>query len=95
MESWQQMPELPTSEELMARTGADIRSFAHDVDHPLEDKERYLETQYRLLRYEGVELLRSSISEFRKDPHMSETDETAIYTKVSELHFVWSLWSLS
>jgi helicase required for RNAi-mediated heterochromatin assembly 1 len=65
----------------MALMPAPIDDLKHIVDRPLQDKEAYLETQYRLLRFEGVELLRRSIQEFRMEPMMGETEDTAIYTK--------------
>jgi len=81
MEEWHKMPELPTPQELMGKA-ATMWNIEHIVDKPLESKEDYLETQYRLLRFEGVELLRRSIQSFRLKPNMVETEDTAIYTKV-------------
>ena len=62
----------------------------NEVETPPESKARYLESQYRLLRYEGTELLRRTVQEFRKDPDMEESKNTAIYTNVSALFWSFS-----
>ena len=63
----------------------------NEVVAPLRNKNQYLEVQYRLLRYEGTELLRRAVQEFRQNPRMMESSNTAIYRKVSPA----SLWNLS
>lgn len=76
-------PELPRKEEIMAR---EPPSLPHNkVDAPPESKAQYLESQYRLLRYEATELLRRAVQEFREDPDMEESKNTAIYTNVSSI----------
>lgn len=79
--AWLAEPELPRAEEIMAR---EPQALPHnEVEAPPESKARYLESQYRLLRYEGTELLRRAVQEFREDPDMEESRSTAIYTNVS------------
>lgn len=78
--AWLAEPELPRKEEVMAR---EPQSLPHnEVEAPPGSKARYLESQYRLLRYEGVEHLRRAVQEFHEDPDMEESKITAIYTNV-------------
>lgn len=77
---WQLMPELPTSEEILA--DAPPKLDGNDVTIAPGSKAKYLETQYRLLRYEGTELLRRAVNEFQRNPNMMESGSFCIYTQV-------------
>ncbi|KAG8160778.1 hypothetical protein KVR01_009042 [Diaporthe batatas] len=79
---WQQLPEFPTSTEVMnpAATTNDLPSFP--VDAPFESKACYLEALYKILRFEAVEGLRFSINEFKSSPSMGDDENTCVYTKV-------------
>ena len=80
---WRKEPEMPRAGEIMASKPP---ALPHDEVETLSgNKNLYLEVQYRLLRYEGTELLRRSVQEFRENPRMAETENTAIYTDVSAL----------
>lgn len=79
---WRQLPEFPTSAELMnSATTNDLPTFP--VDRPFDSKGRYLEALYKILRFEAVEGLRFSVNEFRSAPSMNDDDNTCVYTKVS------------
>ncbi|POS74311.1 suppressor of ascus dominance-3 [Diaporthe helianthi] len=80
--TWQQLPEFPTSAEVMnpAATTNDLPAFP--VDAPFESKASYLESLYKILRFEAVEGLRFSINEFKSSPTMGDDENTCIYTKV-------------
>ncbi|SPO07287.1 uncharacterized protein DNG_09981 [Cephalotrichum gorgonifer] len=78
--NWHEEPEMPRAEEIIA-TQASVLPH-HEVQKPPRNKNRYLEAQYRLLRHEGTELLRRSVQEFRQDPGMAESSDTAVYTNV-------------
>lgn len=79
--NWREAPEMPQKHEILAR---DPPHLPHnDVTAPSRNKSRYLEIQYHLLRYEGTEFLRRAVQEFRENPKMMESSNTAIYTNVS------------
>lgn len=44
-------------------------------------KDAYLEAQYRILRYEGIEPLWKAVQEYKAAPEMVESNETLIYTE--------------
>ncbi|KAH7358706.1 P-loop containing nucleoside triphosphate hydrolase protein, partial [Plectosphaerella cucumerina] len=77
---WTTAPNLPTTDEVLHQTLA--RPLQNLVDSKYLDKDRYLEVQYRLLRYEGVEPLLRAVDKFRANPLMREDPETCIYDKV-------------
>lgn len=79
--NWREAPEMPHKNEILANDPPPLPR--NDVMAPPRNKDRYLEVQYRLLRYEGTELLRRAVQEFREDPKMMESSNTAIYTNVS------------
>lgn len=80
LKSWQRSPEIPTAEEL-TRMDPPPLPGAVPAGQPIS-KDEYLETQYRLQRYEGTELLRRAVTQFRDHPEMLETSETYIYSQV-------------
>ena len=77
---WLEEPEMPRKEEIMATKPGPLLNM---VDAPAGDKARYSEGHYRMLKYDGLEHLRRSVQEFREDPEMMESADTAIYTNVS------------
>lgn len=52
------------------------------LDGEALDKGGYLESQYRMCRFEGTELLRRAVNEFRGRPAMAEGSDFFIYTQV-------------
>jgi helicase required for RNAi-mediated heterochromatin assembly 1 len=86
-QGWQSMPELPTSEEILANSDID-KLPKNPVDATWASKDEYLAAQYEILRCEAVEGLRRSVRSFvsyyRRLPMMDD-DYTNIYTQVSAL----------
>lgn len=78
---WRETPEMPQKSEILANDPPPLPR--NGVMAPFRNKDRYLEVQYRLLRYEGTELLRRAVQEFREDPKMMESSNAAVYTNVS------------
>jgi hypothetical protein len=77
-EDWQLSPELPVSQEIMAREPPPLPQVSWE-DAP--NKREYLETQYRLNRIEGTELLRRAVNQIRDTPQMTEDSDFYIYTQ--------------
>jgi helicase required for RNAi-mediated heterochromatin assembly 1 len=75
---WQAMPEIPTSAEVMTSDSADLPVMP--LDSP--DRETYLESHFKLLRYEGVEPLRQAIKEVQRHPSGGDGMDFFIYEKV-------------
>ncbi|KAF4999787.1 hypothetical protein FDECE_11397 [Fusarium decemcellulare] len=75
LRAWQLQPELPEPGELMA---ADPPPLPHDS----QTKAGYLERQYLMSRFEGTELLRRAVNNFRQTPKMKEESDFFIYTQV-------------
>lgn len=82
LSDWERLPDLPTSEELLANDSSDNLPW-FPVKHAWETKAEYLEALYKILRFEGVEGLRYSVKTVRDSPNMDEDDNTCIYIKVS------------
>lgn len=82
LSDWERLPDLPTSEELLANDSSDNLPW-FPVKHAWETKAEYLEALYKILRFEGVEGLRYSVKTVRDSPNMDEDDNTCIYTRVS------------
>lgn len=78
---WRALPELPSSNELMAMEQPIL--LENDVTIPPSSKITYLETQYRLYRCEAIKPLRRAISIYKRDASMMEDEEVSIYTQVS------------
>ncbi|KAK3336337.1 P-loop containing nucleoside triphosphate hydrolase protein [Cercophora scortea] len=82
--SWNSLPEFPTSAEILADRPAFLPE--NPVDEPWSSKEEYLEAQYRILRCEGTEGLRSSVAAFANETlrgrEMVDDGSTCIYTAV-------------
>ena len=80
LNAWQMLPELPAAGELTAMDPPPLPTAMTNAKVP--SKEEYLEFQYRLQRYEGTELLRRAVSQYRDDPNMMDSQEAFIYTQV-------------
>jgi hypothetical protein len=78
--SWKDLPELPNVEEVARPESEELPT--QDIGIPLRSKRLYLETQYRLLRHEGTELLRESVAAYRENPDTQDTTNLSIYEKV-------------
>ncbi|KAK2592445.1 hypothetical protein QQS21_009862 [Conoideocrella luteorostrata] len=63
--NWLELPEVPLAEELMAKDSPQLPLNDFEERHQLKDQ--YLETQYRLHRYEATEPLRRAIQTYRRD----------------------------
>lgn len=87
---WRQLPELPTAAELLnpAATTNNLPPFP--VDRSFDSKAQYLESLYKILRFEAVEGLRYSINEFRSNLTMNDDQNTCVYTKVCIARLVCS-----
>lgn len=79
---WERLPDLPRSDELLdaCETTDDLPWFP-TIEHRWQ-KPKYLETLYKILRFEGIEGLRYSIKTLRSAPNMLDDENTCIYTKV-------------
>ncbi|WXC45648.1 hypothetical protein QX201_005348 [Fusarium graminearum] len=77
---WLTSPEFPQPEELMAEYPAELPAGPSD-ENPF-DKNAYLEFQYAMNRFEGTELLRQAIKDFREKPLKSDRDKFYVYTQV-------------
>ncbi|KAG5981740.1 hypothetical protein E4U55_002612 [Claviceps digitariae] len=81
---WLDLSEIPLAEELTAEHSPKLPLNEFEERHQLRDQ--YLETQYRLHRYEATEPLRRAIQVYRKQVSRGETDVEIdlvnIYTKV-------------
>ncbi|KAJ4419793.1 hypothetical protein N0V82_004728 [Gnomoniopsis sp. IMI 355080] len=84
--NWECLPDLPSSEELLANDSSDHLPW-FPTDHVWNSKSEYLEALYKILRFEGVAGLRYSVKNLRHSPTMEEDDNTCIYTKVWSLAF--------
>lgn len=80
-DSWLAVPEIPTFEEL----SVDEMTVAvppNKIDGPYKSKDRYLKTQYTLLREDAVGPLRDAILDFQKDPTTMDTFKFSVYDQV-------------
>ncbi|TPX11388.1 uncharacterized protein E0L32_001206 [Thyridium curvatum] len=81
-DGWGGLPDLPTPEEILT-TDEDLAGLPiNPIDEPWPSKKAYLESQYRILRCEGVQVLRDSVGSYKKDPSMSDNAQTCIYVDV-------------
>ncbi|PNY23393.1 Helicase required for RNAi-mediated heterochromatin assembly 1 [Tolypocladium capitatum] len=80
LDDWRLYPEVPLAAELMASQAPALPRCGDAAS--LVPKEEYLETQYRLHRYEATEMLRRAIVQYRHDPSMVEGEDAFIYTEV-------------
>ncbi len=77
------MPELPTAKEVL-RSEEDCEELPHNhITQPWDCKTEYLAVLYKILRKEGVEGLRFAVENFTENPHMSDNQNTCVYTNVS------------
>ena len=80
---WSTSPELPQPEELMAVEPATLPRGPYQGEN--FDKQAYLEFHYATSRFEGVELSRRAIQEFRERPLKQDSDDFHVYTQVGSL----------
>ncbi|KAJ4204604.1 hypothetical protein NW759_014825 [Fusarium solani] len=80
LKPWQTMPEIPEPGELMASDPPVVPLAT--LDGEALEKDGYLESQYRMCRFEGTELLRRAVNEFRNRPQVAEGSDFYIYTQV-------------
>ena len=79
---WQTMPEIPEPGELMASDPPVVPLAT--LDGEALEKDGYLESHYRMCRFEGTQLLRRAVNEFRNRPQMAEGSDFYIYTQVRQ-----------
>lgn len=71
---WRQMPEVPDAEEFMSNEPP--RLPLNDFEARPQLRDQFLETQYRLYRYEATETLRRAIQTLRRArKHQSSPNE--------------------
>lgn len=78
-DTWLSQPEVPTNEELAVTEAA---LPINKVDAPWKSKDRYLRTQYSLLREDAVGSLRDAIQDFREHPDSGDTTTSSVYDQV-------------
>lgn len=86
-DTWLSQPEIPTKEELAI---AEPALPANKVNAPWRSKEKYLRTQYALLREDAVGNLREAVQDFAKSPTTGDTQKFAVYDKVYILGFTFA-----
>jgi len=77
---WSTSPELPQPEELMAIEPATLPQGPSQEES--FDKQAYLEFHYTTSRFEGIELSRRAVQEFRERPLKQDSDDFHVYTQV-------------
>ena len=80
--TWKEAPEMPTATEITMEQMARQDIPTNDVFRPWDDKDRYLETLYKILRCEGTKGLRYSVCSVLRAPNMADDKNTCIYTNV-------------
>ena len=80
-DSWLAVPEIPTFEELSVDEMA-VSVPTNKIDGPYKSKERYLKTQFNLLREDAIGPLRDAILDFQKDPTTMDTFKFSVYDQV-------------
>ncbi|KAL2408194.1 Helicase required for RNAi-mediated heterochromatin assembly 1 [Exophiala dermatitidis] len=86
-DTWLSQSEIPTKEELAIPEPA---LPANKVNAPWRSKEKYLRTQYALLREDAVGNLREAVQDFAKSPTTGDTQKFAVYDKVYILGFTFA-----
>ncbi|CAJ2503344.1 Uu.00g107380.m01.CDS01 [Anthostomella pinea] len=87
-QEWRGYPEIPTARDLNPdltdpKQLAEVQSLLpNNWREPWSEKDKYLETHYRLQREEAITMLRYSIKKYQETPRMMDDEETCIYTKV-------------
>ena len=80
---WQQLPEIPTAEEIAINSTDDVQIPANKIDKRWKSKEKYLWTHYCLMREDAIGPLRDAVQIFRNDPDQVEKNQDiGIYEKV-------------
>ncbi|KEF61299.1 uncharacterized protein A1O9_02864 [Exophiala aquamarina CBS 119918] len=88
-ENWLAIPEIPTFEELLVGEMS-VAVPPNKIDGPYKSKDRYLKTQYTLLREDAVGSLRDAILDFQKDPTTMDTFKFSVYDQVHISGFTFS-----
>lgn len=92
--NWLELSEIPLAEELTAEHSPKLPLNDFEERHQLKDQ--YLETQYRLHRYEATEPLRRAIQVYRMQFSQGDTDieleSVNTYTNV-HTYLANSIWS--
>ncbi|KAI1073538.1 P-loop containing nucleoside triphosphate hydrolase protein [Whalleya microplaca] len=87
-QEWRSLPELPSSQDLNPNLDdpEEMKNLPpllpNTWQEPWSDKNKYLETHYRLQRESAITMLRYSIRKIKMEPFMMDDDETCIYSKV-------------
>ncbi|CCU82840.1 DEAD box helicase involved in nonsense mediated decay [Blumeria hordei DH14] len=95
-ESWAQLPEIPTSEEILCSdiNPEDWDDYQHDIPYDTNlpcnivegiwsSKIEYVSTHYKILRENAIGPLRHAVQTFRRDPGMMEDKLMYIYSEVT------------
>ncbi|EXJ92707.1 hypothetical protein A1O3_01259 [Capronia epimyces CBS 606.96] len=86
-DAWLEAPEIPTNDELAV---AEAALPPNKVDAPWRSKEKYLRTQYSLLREDAVGSLRDAVQDFRQNPATGDTQKFSVYEQVYVLGFTFA-----
>ncbi|EXJ91056.1 hypothetical protein A1O1_04163 [Capronia coronata CBS 617.96] len=86
-DAWLSQPEIPTGEELAV---AEAALPPNKLDAPWRSKDRYLRTQYALLREDAVGNLRDAVHDFLEDPATGDTPKFSVYDQVYILGFTFA-----
>lgn len=81
-DSWLQLSELPTSEEVASPNSDTVELAPNKIRGPWKSTEKYFKAHYELLREDAVSPLRDAVDTFRKDPEMSDDKQLCVYEKV-------------
>ena len=88
-EDWQQLPEIPSGEEILQAVPNSALPENPIPDHldpgpkPWRDKAAYLSAQYKLLREDAIRPLKIACQEFMAAPDLGDSHQTSIYTHAS------------
>ena len=85
-EGWKSLPDLPTPQEILTKQ-QDLEGLPpNPVDKPWSSKEEYLTAQYQILRREGIEGLRYSVTSYINScslgQDMDDDEHTCVYVGV-------------
>ena len=78
-DAWLSMPELPTTDELDI---AESSVLPNKIEGPYKSKDRYLKTQYSLLREDAVGSLRDALQDLKKNPDTNDAQNFSVYDQV-------------
>ncbi len=97
-ESWRNLPEVPTKEEIILGTTSGSKFVEWDeyqqepnynpgiphniIDGPWPSKEDYIRAHYLINREDAIASIRESVNSVRRRPEMIDDNDTCIYTHV-------------